>query len=465
MAFTTPTLDEAAVFLVAHFKALFPDDDVSETSFNYLWCLTLAAAITDVHAHVKATQNDLLPDTSEGDMLARWATIRGVVKKGATPARKASALRVYGVAASAVPVDTQLRHEASGLLFKIATADVVGPGGYVDADVVAIDTGSQTRLSAGEILRFVGGAPAGLEEDAELQISLDEDGEDEESDGALRLRVLARFSSPPLGGAAADYVQWALEETGIAAAYAYPLRAGLGTVDLAALHAGSGATRVLSAPEVAELQAAIDEKRPAGMKAFRVLQVVATAVNVEVLYTPDGQAQHAPDWDDATPPTVLAWTAGTRTVQLNGGTRPASMQAGDRVIFKPAGLGGTGRERVIESLSGADSFVLEVDPTGDEPGVGDTVYSGGPLTEPIRAAVQALIDGLGTANPDATRYGAWEGNLRPTAIGRAAIGVDGVLDADVAAPAALTEASDPSYPDDDEIGLIIAGLIIARRKH
>lgn len=460
--FTIPTLDDSHAFLVALMKALFPTADVSEGSFNWLWLRTFAGGVSDNHAHIFNVENDLLPDTASDDMLDRWGGILGVPRKGATPARRDAALRVFGTAASPVPDATQLVH-TSGLLFKTNGAATVGAGGYVDVGLVAIDTGARTRLNAGEQLTF-SSTPAGLQDTAILQLALNEDGVDEETNGAYQLRVLARLQDPPLGGAQDDYVQWALAQTGIAAAYAYPLRQGIGSVDLAALHAGTGAARVLLAGEVTALKAAIDELRPVSVT-FRVLTVTTSAVNIEYTVLPDGDAQSEFDWDDTSAPLVQAWTAGSRTLQFQGGTRPADMVPGMRLCFKPAaGAAGTGAQYVISSLSGADSVVLEQTPD-ITPAIGDTVYSGGPLVDPIRDAIQALVDSLGTANPDATRYGSWEGNLRPGSIDRVARGILGVLDGTVVAPSSIAAASDPAYPNDATIGLLIAGRILVRRAH
>lgn len=459
MAFDTPTLDEQIAFSVAHFAALFPDDDLSAMSFNYLWCVCLAAAVTDNHANVDAARNDVIPDTSEGTYLERWAKIRGVTRKSATGARKAKALRVVGVAATAVPALAELVDEATGLRFKITAAAVVGAGdpGVVDVDIAAIDTGSQTRLSKGAVLRFV--TPiADLEELAELQLDLDEDGTDAESDGALRLRVLSRFSTPPLGGQAADYEQWALEVTGWAAAYCYPIRAGLGTVDLVALHEGSGTARIPLDAEVDELQAIIDAKRPVSVRQSRVLYVDGETVNIEATVTPTGAVQFAKDWDDAVPPEVSTWTALTRVLKFTA-ARPATMKAGDRLTFS---TGTTGKERVIEVLGpAADEVTLEADATADTPVAAQLVYSGGPLVEPARIAIKALCDSLGSSNPDAKRYGTWEGSLDPAAV-REAAKVDGALRSACVSPVALVEASDPAFPDDDRIGLLVYGRVLVR---
>lgn len=460
--FKVPTLDESHAFLIALHKRHFPDIDVSEMSDAWLELRTIAGAVTDVHAHVQAAKNDLMPDTATGDTQVRWGTIRGVAKKSATPARKADAFRVVGTAATPVPAEIALHH-VSGLQFKTGGASVVGSGGYVDVDIVAVDVGSATRLNAGEMLTFTNGAIAGLEEEGELQKDLDEDGEDAETEEAYGARILSRFSSPPLGGAAEDYVQWALEELGIAAAYCYPLRAGLGSVDLVALHAGSGDARVLIAPEVAELQALIDEKRPVSVKAFRVLQVVPEPTDVEFKVVTTGEAQYEFDWDDASVPTahaVTPWDAGTRKLKF-ATDRPATMKAGDRLTISN---GVTGAERVIEALDSTDAVILEEDSDGDVPTAASNIYAGGPLVQPVRAAILALIDGLGTSNPDSSRFGAWEGSLRPTSINRVATAVAGVLDGELVTPVAIVSPANPVFPDDDEIGLITPGRILVRKK-
>lgn len=463
MAFRTPTLDEQHAVIVAHHKRLQPDIDVSDASTDNLWCQTQAAGVTDNHAHIKTVQADLLPQTATGDKLDEWADLRGVKRKGATPARKSAALRVVGTPTTLVPGGTTWRH-LSGLRFKIPldAGELVGPGGFVDCDLVAIDTGSATRLDAGQTLTIELGVP-GLEDEAELQLDLDEDGTDREEDGDLSPRVVSRFRDPPRGGTRTDYAEWALELNGNKAAYSYPLRGGFGTVHLTALHAGSGTARILDAVEVAELQAYVDAKRrPVSVKGFRVLQVEALPVDVELTIAPNGEPEFEFDWDDTTPPVILTWNAGTRKLTFTG-VRPASMAAGHRISLE---TGATGTERVIESLSGSDAIVLEADDDADTPVVTDEVYAGGPLVEPIRIAVRALIDALGTANPDAHRYGSWEGNLRPSKIGSAAEAVDGVLAASVVTPAATVEASDPPYTGaTPTIGLITPGRILVRRSH
>jgi uncharacterized phage protein gp47/JayE len=469
MAFQPLTVDESHALAINFLRRLLPDIDVSEESLPWAILGAVAGAVGGNFAHNAAAQNDTMPDTATRDMADRWGNFRGVLRKGASPASKPNALRFVGIPNTPIPDATKLVHRPSQLQFRTVGPTAIGAGASVDVSVIAIDVGSKTRLAAGEVLSLQESIP-GVQDDAELQLPLDQGGDDAEEDDDYVPRYLQRWKNPPLGGTASDFVKVATDAPekgggGMAAAYCYPNRMGFGSVDLAPLHAGSGQFRVLAAAETSALFAIMNAQRPVGMRGFRVLQVVTQIVNVEVTIFDDGSLSSAPDWDDTTPPTCAGWTASTRMLQLAGGTRPSSLQPNDRITFSD---GATGRERVVESLSGTDSVVLVFDPLGDVPTPGTSiVYAGGQLVEPSRRAVQAVFDALGTANPDQVRYGAWEGNLRPTAISRAITAVPGVLDVGaLVSPTATVTANDPAAnPLDSTIGLLIAGRILVRRAH
>ncbi|WP_337050269.1 baseplate J/gp47 family protein, partial [Serratia fonticola] len=57
-------------------------------------------------------------------------------------------------------------------------------------------------------------------------------GTDDESDKSLLARLLELIRRPPAGGNKYDYHRWAMDVPGVTAAYVYPLRRGLGTVDV-----------------------------------------------------------------------------------------------------------------------------------------------------------------------------------------------------------------------------------------
>lgn len=460
MTFAIPTLDELHGFLVAHLRALLPDIDVSPTSFPALFERTTAAAVTDAHAHIDGAIADLWPDKSSGAALDRWGRVLGRPRKGATGARKAGALRVINgdVVSRTAPAGTQLVH-VSGLLFQITASATIAAGDFADVDIAAIDTGVATRLPAGEDLQFV--TPiAGLVEIAALQRALDEDGQDQESHGAYRARLLERWANPPLGGAAVDYVTWALASTAaIAAAYCLPNRAGRGTVDVVAFHLGTGTARALTLTERSNLANYLSTRRPTGAT-VRVLETVAQSVDVEVLVQSTGEAAYAWDWEDPpAAPQVSTWTSATRTLVFN--VRPDSMAAGGRLVIRKVAGTGAGEVLTIESLSGIAGVVLEVAPTV-APVAGDEVFAAGPLTTPVRSAILALLDGIGPANPAAV-YGAWEGTLRTSAVSGATRAVVGVRDLAVVTPAANVDATDPPVPDDAQINYLVPGRVLVRR--
>jgi len=496
MAFQIPTLSATREFLSALFKALFPDRNVgSPRSYHARRLTVLAAATTQIHKHVDSVQKDVMPDTAGDDgPIDRWGGIVGTARKGATPARKSAAGRVRGnLIGATANVGEELVHEESSLRFQLASVATLPAGLYVDVDIVAVDTGSATRLVAGETLKFVN-AIANIETDVVLQLDLDEDGYDEEQFGAYRGRVLDTFSKPTAGGTQSDYVRWALEVEGVAFAYAYPNRAGLGTVDVVGLHTGTGTARILTSGEVTELLTALRDLAPAPIAAtpgsLRVLTAVSDSQSAEVLITANGEAAYAFDWSDSTPPTVLAWTAGTRELQFSGGALPATLKAGHRIVLKGVASTQDGREYKVEALSAVDKVILETAPT-NAPAATDLIYSGGPLVSPIRDAIiahmngeivyagkngvplaesdltstiglEVLAEGIGPANP-AGVYGTWSGGLIRAVLGKIAMYKAGVRNYSITTPAADYEATDYAVPNDLQIGLIVPNAVIVRK--
>jgi hypothetical protein len=152
-----------------------------------------------------------------------------------------------------------------------------------------------------------------------LQLALDEDGTDAEQPTAqLATGCSPRCRSRAPAETQADYVAWCLAQLGIAAAFCYPNRAGIGTVDVAALHSGSGT-------------------RASSTRRSQHAARGAAGTRTDAGYGPgparaddrrgDGE-RRAHDHDDGRrstrstgttrgPLTVLAWTAGTRTLQFS----------------------------------------------------------------------------------------------------------------------------------------------------
>ncbi|MGE0547626.1 MAG: baseplate J/gp47 family protein [Kofleriaceae bacterium] len=493
--FRVPSFREFEAIVVAFFKGLFPDSNAgARTAYHRRRLQVATAAGTQLHAHVDSVRDDVMPDSSRGEMAVRWGGIFGVPKKGATPARRSDALRVRGDVGTPVTSGLELVHPASGLRFMIDEDDEIPAEEEVDVDVVAIDAGSQTRLSAGEVLEFVS-TPAGLQTRAELQLDLSSDGFDSEQEGAYKRRFLNVVGEPQAGGNQSDYVRWLEEIEGIDKGFAYAHRGGFGTEDLVGLHIGAGEDRALSETENAVALAYVKERAPSQVSGdggpLRMLTVIEDPQPIEITVEPNGALEWEFDWNDETPPVVDTWDEPTRTLTFTT-ERPASMKAGDRVCIHGVASDQNGEVLTIEALVSTDAVKLQTIPTV-APVATDTVYAGGPLTAMIRDAIIAhvsgdivycgddgpipgqvaeastgtlglkeLARGIGPANPGG-KYGEWSGALIQAVLEKIAVYPRGARNATCLVPAADYEATDFAFPDDNQIGLITLAEVLIRR--
>lgn len=462
-AFPTYTLDEITQILADDFRNRFPGADVSTSSNNWKRLRTEAIGVFFAQGHIDAVRNALLPDSATEEELDRWGAILNLPRKQATAASGTDVLRVTGSATSSVTAGDVLTH-SDGSTYQVDESDTIGAGEtYIDVDIVALTTGSLTRKIKGEELTFAS-PPSGIDATATLIDDMTTGGVDREDDGAYRERLLDKIAQPGMGGNSNDYVAWARQVSGVSEAYTYPVRDGLGSVDVAALHSGTGAERLLSTVEIAELQTYMDGKRPVSINQFRVLTVAEDAQDVEITIEQEDDATYNRDWDDSTALTVDSWDAGTRTLTLVEDV-PDDMIEGARLIYK--GAANAAFELEVESLSGAKDVVLaqpasaayQTDLTDNPPVNLDEVYSGGPLVAPVRTAIQSYVDGLGPAR-GTTADGTWDDVLRTIRLRAAPIDVLGVKDATVVAPVSNVTPADNEPAD--TVDLVTLRQILVR---
>ena len=461
MSFAIPSLDEIHALLVNDYANRFPGADTSRYSNAWKRLRVVALAVSGLHYHIDSVYRDLLPDRATGAELDAHGYVHGVTRKAATAAHETAALRVYGSESSSVVIGDLLSH-ADGTSFQVNENATIGAGEtYVDVDVLAVTTGSVGLKEAGEILTFTS-PPSGIQSVAELQLDIGQDGDDDEDDGAYRTRILDRVKYPGMGGNANDYRTWAEEQSGIAHGYPFPLRQGLGTVDLAALHSGSGAERLLSSDERTALFDAIELLRPVSVD-FAVLTVAAEPCDVEVTVEPEDSAAYAFDWDDETPLIVSSWTAGTRVLKFTTDVR-SDMAVGDRIVYKRVtSTVNDGHEAIIEALGPNDDEVTLVD--DDElatspPVATNNVYSGGPLVSVVREAIIALFDSMGPGRGEFAA-GTWEGSLRLSSLFKVVQLSAGVLDTTIVAPTANVDGTNTTG---STIGLVTPRQVLVRRR-
>lgn len=500
MSYKVPSLDDAHRFLISFWKALFPLSAVM-SKFSYHWkrLRAYAAVSGDLHDHISVAQDDVMPDSSTGAFLDRWLEINGLERKGATGARKANALRVMGTIATAVPYLSQWTHTPTGFQYVVTEAGaVIGAQKYVDVDVAALgdtaDVGAATRLLSGEQLTL--NTPvAGITNQAKLVLDLDEDGFDQEQDAAASPRMLQVMGSPRMGGSTDDFVKWALSVSGVSYAYAYANRAGLGSMDVAALHTGSGTARSLTVGEAATLLAYIQSQAAANITAtggaLRILTTIVETQNVEIAISTNGDPAYAFDWIDSPALVVLAYTPATRALQFTTAV-PSTMVAGGRFVVRGVGSVQDASILTVDSISAADTVIVR-ETAAVNFAATDQVYAGGPLTQiirdaiighmsgeivyadtgkPVRASVagstavsrklRQLAEGIGTSNPSG-QYGTWNGSLLRSIVGSIANYPTGVRNVSVVTPAVDQDSTDYAFPNDQQIGFMGPGSVLIRK--
>lgn len=261
MPATVLTLDQIRANILREIKNQRPTADVGPDSDHYVRASGTASAVEGLYAHQVWTAKQIFPDTSDEDNLILHARLRGIERK---PAVVAS-----GTARATGKPGVEI---ASGLSAKYqdGTAYVTTSGGTFDVagnlvvGVAAAYPGVVGNRQDGDALTLT--VPP-VDIDATLTVVTLRGGTTIETLDSLLARLLQRIRRPPAGGNKYDYWQWAMEVAGVTAAFVYPLRRGLGTVDVVIVtEDGLPSDDVLKAA-----QAHIDDQRPVRAKDTRVV--------------------------------------------------------------------------------------------------------------------------------------------------------------------------------------------------
>jgi uncharacterized phage protein gp47/JayE len=200
----------------------------------------------------------LFPDTAEAEFLDRWASIWGVQR---IPAAGASGPAVFTADPNARLLEGALVQRGDGVRYSIRDS-VSEAGGFINVMLDAVTLGAVSDALPGTqlalITTFAGVAVQGEVSDPGLA-----GGADQQSDALLLQAVLMRIQLPPHGGAAFDYVRWALEVPGVTRAWCYPIELGPGTVTVRFMMDDVRApTGIPLSADVATVAAYIDPRRP-----------------------------------------------------------------------------------------------------------------------------------------------------------------------------------------------------------
>lgn len=110
-----------------------------------------------------------------------------------------------------------------------------------------------------------------------------------ETDAQLLDRLLMILRNPPAGGNRFDYEMWAREVDNVAQAWCFPLRRGIGTVDVVILADTSTGSEIPDQDLLDAVLANIEAKRPVAMAAATAVSVLGpTVVETDVTMTVTG---------------------------------------------------------------------------------------------------------------------------------------------------------------------------------
>lgn len=256
--FTRPTLLELITVAEAEINASIPGADARlRRSVLGVLARVLAGQTHGLYEYIKWVSRQVIVDTASAESLQRHATIWGISRKAATAA--SGNVTFTGANGSVIPAGTEVRR-ADGAAYTTTAEATVAAGAAtvgVTAAVAGVAGNAVPAIQVGLSSPVAGVNAAAVVAGAGLT-----GGTDEETDDALRERVLDRIQEPPHGGASFDYLKWARAFPGVTRAWVYPLELGVGTVTVRFMMDSTYADGIPQAADVAALQAAIDDDRP-----------------------------------------------------------------------------------------------------------------------------------------------------------------------------------------------------------
>ena len=271
--FIVPNLEEIRASLLRDYQTYYPNADTSEDSNAYARASSLAACAEGIYAHQKWLIKQFFPDTADTEFLEKHAGLRGLRRRNATYAAGKGAT-VSGNPDAVIAVGLQIKTE-DGRFYETTESAVIPASGSVIVAVRSLATGAAQNIKTATKGSFMA-APVGVSTDVVLNDVVG--ATNAESDSSLLERLLNKIRRPAAGGNKYDYKDWALEVDGVEQAYVYPLRRGLGTVDIA-ITADNG---VPSDDTVRRAQEYIDQERPVTAKESKVVKPDVTKINFNI---------------------------------------------------------------------------------------------------------------------------------------------------------------------------------------
>lgn len=285
MPYSRPTLAELVNRVRSDVISRLAQDEVLRRADAEVYARVLAGVTHGLYGFIDWLSRQVIYDTAEGEILERWASIWGVTRKPAAAAT--GTVTLTGLTGAVVPAGSPLQ-ALDGVQY-LTVAEVTFTTTSAVVSVAASVPAAASNRATGQTLTLVnpvpGVQPAGV---ASALVG----GADEETDDALRTRLIDRIQTPPHGGSSADYRAWALEVPGVTRAWCYPLELGPGTVTVRFMRDDDSGSAIPDAGEVAAVQTYINNLRPVTAQ-VTVVAPVAAPLNFTIAVSPNTAAVKA----------------------------------------------------------------------------------------------------------------------------------------------------------------------------
>jgi uncharacterized phage protein gp47/JayE len=187
------------------------------------WCI--AGLTYSLYGFIDWISRQAVPFTATDEFLHAWAALIDVYQLDATAA--SGVAQFTGTPNIAIPLGATMRRQ-DGTPY-VSTADAGSDAtGVALVPFVASITGAITNCDDGTPISL-DTPPPGINAGG-VTVGLTRGGTDQETEAALRTRMLAEYAAPPHGGSGADYVSWATAVPGCTRAWPLPEAQGPGTV-------------------------------------------------------------------------------------------------------------------------------------------------------------------------------------------------------------------------------------------
>jgi len=204
-------------------RGLSTEPPIQPGTDNYQWAVAFEGPFlnSQYNADLRATSGD--PRNATGTDLDDIRKALGLAEVPATGSSGKIRLTVSGT--GNVPADTQLALSNGKRIKVVGTWS--GLSNNAEIDVTAIDSGEDTNVPGGELVRFVN-APINIDTEARVSSNVPlTGGTDTESDERKRTRILNRLANPPGGGNWSQKRETVLEAlSSVQDAFVYPALGG-----------------------------------------------------------------------------------------------------------------------------------------------------------------------------------------------------------------------------------------------